>query len=103
MLWQRIARNTPLRLQQALIAHKLKNWPYVGKIGIREHNGENDKTQLHIFEYWTYLGAIEHEADLTEKLQENAEFKFDLDTYKLLLKAFNNPKTQVIQLTNLST
>lgn len=92
-----------LRLQQALIAHKLKNWPYAGKIGIREQNRENDKTQLHIFEYWTYLGAIENEADLAEKLQESTQFKFDLDTYKLLLKAFNNPKTQVIQLTNLST
>ncbi len=86
-----------LRLQQALIAHRLKNWPYAGKIGIREHSGENDKTQLHIFEYWTYLGVIENEAELAEKLQESSQLKFDLDTYKLLLKAFNNPKTQVIQ------
>ncbi|MES2501605.1 MAG: exonuclease domain-containing protein, partial [Pseudomonadota bacterium] len=91
-----------LRLQQALVAHRLKNWPYAGKIGIREHNGENDKTQLHIFEYWTYLGAIENEVDLSEKLQENAQFKFDLDTYKLLLKAFNSSKTQVIQFNNLA-
>ncbi len=89
-----------LRLQQALIAHRLKNWPYAGKIGIREHSSENDQTQLHIFEYWTYLGMVENEADLTEKLQENTAFKFDLDTYKLLLKAFNNPKTQVIQFAN---
>jgi DNA polymerase III subunit epsilon len=91
-----------LRLQQALVAHRLKNWPYAGKIGIREHNGENDKTQLHIFEYWTYLGVIENEAELAEKLQENAQLKFDLDTYKLLLKAFNSPKTQVIQFNNLA-
>lgn len=90
-----------LRLQQALIAHRLKNWPYAGKIGIREHSGENDKTQLHIFEYWTYLGAIETESELAEKLLENAQLKFDLDTYKLLLKAFNSPKTQVIQFNNL--
>ena len=91
-----------LRLQQALIAHRLKNWPYAGKIGIREHSGENDKTQLHIFEYWTYLGVIENEAELAEKLQENAQLKFDLDTYKLLLKAFNSPKTQVIQFNQLA-
>lgn len=90
-----------LRLQQALIAHRLKNWPYAGKIGIREHSGENDKTQLHIFEYWTYLGVIENEAELAEKLQESSQLKFDLDTYKLLLKAFNSPKTQVIQFANL--
>ena len=91
-----------LRLQQALIAHRLKNWPYAGKIGIREHSGENDKTQLHIFEYWTYLGVIENEAELAEKLQESSQLKFDLDTYKLLLKAFNSPKTQVIQFNHLA-
>ncbi len=91
-----------LRLQQALVAHRLKNWPYAGKIGIREHSGENDKTQLHIFEYWTYLGVIENEAELAEKLQESNQLKFDLDTYKLLLKAFNSPKTQVIQFNQLA-
>lgn len=88
-----------LRLQQALVAHKLKSWPYAGKIGIREQNAENDKIQLHVFEYWTYLGAIENDADLTEKLQQKVEFKFDLDTYKLLLKAFNHPQTHIVQLT----
>lgn len=88
-----------LRLQQALTAHKLKTWPYAGKIGIREQNAENDKIQLHIFEHWTYLGAIESESDLSEKLQEKTEFRFDLDTYKLLLKAFNHPKTQIVELT----
>ena len=87
-----------LRLQQALIPHKLKAWPYAGKIGIREHNSENDKTQLHVFEHWTYLGAIESDADLTEKLREKVNLKFDLDTYKLLLKAFSHPKTHVVQL-----
>ncbi|MES2547522.1 MAG: exonuclease domain-containing protein [Pseudomonadota bacterium] len=91
-----------LRLQQALSAHRLKNWPYAGKIGIREYSSDNDKTQLHIFEYWTYVGAIENEADLADKLQQNSRLKFDLDTYKLLLKAFNNPKTQVIELGNLA-
>ncbi len=87
-----------LRLQQALVAHKLKSWPYAGKIGICEQNAENDKIQLHVFEYWTYLGAIEHDADLSELLQQKVEFKFDLDTYKLLLKAFNQPKTHIVQL-----
>ena len=91
-----------LRLQQAIAAHRLKSWPYAGKIGIREQSCENDKTQLHIFDFWTYLGAIElsaseSEAELTEKLHENAQLKFDLDTYKLLLKALNKPKTHVIQ------
>ena len=87
-----------LRLQQALVAHKFKSWPYDGKIGIREQNNENDKTQLHVFEHWTYLGAAEQDADLSEFLQQKIEFKFDLDTYKLLLKAFAQAKTLILQL-----
>lgn len=91
-----------LRLQQALIPHKLKAWPYAGKIGIREQNTENAKTQLHVFEHWTYLGMVENDADLSDKLAEKsaekATFKFDLDTYKILLKAFNQPKTHIVPL-----
>lgn len=87
-----------LRLQMALSAQKLKNWPYVGKIAIKEKNNENDKTQMHIFEYWTYLCVAENEPELAAILESSSTLKFDLDTYKLLLKAFNNPKTEIISL-----
>lgn len=87
-----------LRLQQALMANKLKTWPFAGKIGIREHNRFNDKTQIHVFEYWTYLGAVESEIDLHEIASQKTIFKFDLDTYKLLLKALSDPKTHLLQL-----
>ncbi len=89
-----------LRLQQALIAQKLKNWPFSGKIGLREHNAENGKTQIHVFEYWCYFGVTENEQDFSELLTQKTDFKFDLDTYKILLKAINNPETEII---NIST
>ncbi|HYN55237.1 MAG TPA: exonuclease domain-containing protein [Methylotenera sp.] len=89
-----------LRLQQALISQKLKTWPFAGKIGLREHNNENNITQIHIFEYWCYLGATENTQDLSEILTQKTDFKFDLNTYKILLKAFSNPKTEIISLPN---
>jgi DNA polymerase-3 subunit epsilon len=85
-----------LRLQQALVAQKLKTWPFAGKIGIREHNNENNKTQIHVFEYWSYLGVAESAEDFTEMSAQKTDFKFDLDTYKILLKAFSNSKTEVV-------
>ena len=95
-------RETPemhyLRLQTALMPHKLKNWPFAGKIGIHEQNNENDKTQIHIFEHWTYLGAAENDIELAEMALLKSDFKFDLDTYKLLIKAFNSTKTHIIKL-----
>ncbi len=85
-----------LRLQQALVAQKLRTWPFSGKVGLREHNVENGKTQIHIFEYWCYLGVTEDAQDFSEMLTQRTDFKFDLDTYKILLKAFSNPKTEII-------
>lgn len=87
-----------LRVQQALIAHRIKIWPYPGKVVIKEHNGENDQTQLHVFEHWTYLGAAESDEALTSLCERVTELKFDHDMYKLLLKAINNRKTQLISL-----
>lgn len=98
-----MGRETPelhyLRLQQALMAHRLKTWPFAGKIAIKESNQENDKTQLHVFEHWTYLGVAEDEQALAELAQSRSLLKFDHDTYKLLLKALHQPKTQILQLT----
>ena len=90
--------NHYLRLVQALSAHRLKAWPYAGKIGIREQNNENDQIQIHVFEYWTYLGIVENDHDLAEIMQAKHVFNFDLDTYRLLRKVLNNPKTEVLNL-----
>jgi len=85
-----------LRVQQALISHKLKAWPYAGKIGVREHNQESDQTQIHVFGDWCYLGVAETEADLETALNTERTLKFDLDTYKLLLKTFDANKVELI-------
>lgn len=90
-----------LRVQQALVAHKLKTWPFPGKMVISEHSLENDLTQLHVFEHWTYLGVAKDEHELAELANANHVLKFDLDTYKLLIKALNQPKTKVMPLATL--
>ena len=87
-----------IRLSQALMAHRLKPWPYAGKIGIREQSHENDQIQMHVFEHWTYLGMVENDNDLTEITQAKHEYKFEMDTYKLLLRVLSNIKTSVINL-----
>jgi DNA polymerase-3 subunit epsilon len=87
-----------LRVQQALVSHKLKAWPYAGKIGVREHNQETNQTQIHIFGDWCYLGVAETEADLEGLLITTSTPKFDLDTYKLLFKTFAANKAEIVQL-----
>lgn len=84
-----------LRLQQALMAHKLSLWPYPGKIGIEEYNHENDLRQIHVFEHWVYLGAADSDESLQTLRAQTKTLQFDLEMYKWLLKILAQKKTRV--------
>ena len=85
-----------LRLKNALIAYKLKAWPYTGKVGIKEVNSDTKKTEVHLFEHWCYLETVNDDLDLEESINTKYELKFDLDIYKLISKSLF--KNDVIQL-----
>jgi DNA polymerase III subunit epsilon len=87
-----------LKLQQALIKHRLKAWPYKSKVGVREHNPYTNQTDIHLFDQWCHLGTVNNEADLEELMQIKSIFAFDLDSYKLLLKTLKNPSIDFINL-----
>ena len=78
-----------LRLKQALIPLRLKSWPYAGMIYIREFNEDTDRTQLHVFENWCYLGTAQDEAELEEIVQADTSPAFDPDVYNLLQKSLD--------------
>ena len=75
-----------LRLQMALSQQKLRVWPYAGKIGLREYDAQNDRTDIHIFEQWCHLATVHDESELSDALGSRSTLAFDLDTYRLLLK-----------------
>lgn len=79
-----------LRLRNVLVGYKLKAWPYQGKVAIKEQNHETNKTDMHIFEHWCYLDTVSEEVDLAESVQTKYDLLFDLDIYKLIVKAFSN-------------
>jgi len=83
-----------LRVQQALAGHKLKTWPFPGKIGIKEHSLENDIQQIQVFEHWVYLGVANNDDELAVLCAQSTLLKFDLDSYKLLIKKLNQPNIQ---------
>ena len=76
-----------LRLRQALTGHKIKTWPYEGRIGIKELNTDTNNTEVHIFEHWCHLETVNNEVDLVEATTTNYEKKFDLDFYRLIQKS----------------
>jgi DNA polymerase-3 subunit epsilon len=78
-----VGKETPAmhnaRLIEALSELKLQSWPFRGRIGIRESNG--DQSVLHVLDHWCYLGTVSNDEELAELDQRPA---FDLDTYKIL-------------------
>jgi len=76
------------RLAGALAALRLKRWPYPGRIALREHDAERDRTEFHVFESWCHLGSAKTEPDLHELSNARIEPRFDLDTYRILVKQF---------------
>lgn len=90
-----------IRLQQALTAHRLRSWPFQGKIAIHEYQPSNQKTELHVFEHWIYLGSVSEESELFELNNTRAKLAFDLDTYKILIKELSRPNVKVLDLSYL--
>jgi len=76
-----------LRLQMALISHKLQVWPFAGKVGLREHNTRSGRTDIHLFHQWCHLATVHSDEELQEALQTSGNaLAFDLDTYRLATK-----------------
>ena len=79
-----------LRLMQALHALRLAPWPYQGAIGLRERSGE--KSEVHLFERWCFLGTAKSEPEIHEKLEARHGLVFDLDIYKILRRELAKPR-----------
>ena len=88
-----------LKLKFSLASHKLKAWPFTGKVGIKELNLKTNKTELHVFEQWCYLETIDSDVDLAVSIQTKYRLQFDLDIYRLIGKALSNSR-HIIQFDN---
>jgi DNA polymerase-3 subunit epsilon len=75
-----------LRLRAALAPYALKPWPYPGTIAIREANITRERTDIHLFRDWCWLGTAHDDAALDEMAQHPPRIAFDLDVYRVLVK-----------------
>lgn len=75
-----------LRVQLALSAYRLQDWPFAGRIGLREHDPHTGRTDIHVFDHWCHLATVHDEAELHDTRLARAALAFDLDTYQLLHK-----------------
>lgn len=81
------------RLRRALAPYALKAWPYPGMIAVREANLARDRSDVHLFRHWCWLGTAHDEGALDEMVQRPPRAAFDLDIYRVLVRRL--PKAAV--------
>jgi DNA polymerase-3 subunit epsilon len=68
----------------SLAQHKLRRWPFGGRIGIRERDWRGME-ETHVFDRWCYLGTVRSTEEL-DGLSRTTEAAFDLDSYRILCR-----------------
>jgi DNA polymerase-3 subunit epsilon len=74
------------RLAIALSEHRLRSWPFPGKISFREYDAARERTDIHIFAHWCHVATVHDESELEDALEARRALAFDLDTYRMLLR-----------------
>ncbi|MGC8120811.1 exonuclease domain-containing protein [Marinobacter sp. VGCF2001] len=80
-----------LRMQIAFHSLRLKTWPWPGPVALIEDNPETERSEWLIIWNWIHIDTLndhQHtEADLEQYQPRSGAVTFDLDSYKLLVKA----------------
>jgi DNA polymerase III subunit epsilon len=74
------------RFRQALAPYALQRWPYDGIISVRETSLAGERSDVHLFRDWCWLGTVVDEGSLHALLEAPPRSAFDLDIYRILCK-----------------
>lgn len=78
-----------LRTQIAFHTLRLKTWPWKGPIGVIERNPKRERTDILVIYNWMHVATLHDEADITDISLRGQSVTFDLDSYKLVVKALH--------------
>ncbi len=93
-------RQHSARLAAALAPLRLRQWPFSGRIAVKETDHASRRSEAHLFDRWSYVGSSDSRLELNSTLEAQHEPGFDADTYRLLQKLFKAPprNVQIIEL-----
>jgi DNA polymerase-3 subunit epsilon len=83
-----IGEETPeqhnLRVATALAPWRLAEWPWSGRVMVRERHADGRLEEAHVFDRWCHIGTARSAEELEELATTRAEITFDPDVYALL-------------------
>jgi DNA polymerase-3 subunit epsilon len=84
------------RFQQALAPYAMKPWPYDGMVFVRESNLTGERTDVHLFHDWCWLGSADDASSLDALIDAPPRAAFDLDIYRILCQRLPRLRVQPI-------
>ncbi len=78
-----------LRMQIGFHSLRLKTWPWPGPVGVREQNRNGGRTDILIIYNWMHVATVHSEDELQDLSLNGQAITFDLDSYKLVVKALS--------------
>ncbi|WP_148864146.1 exonuclease domain-containing protein [Marinobacter fonticola] len=78
-----------LRTQIGFHALRLKTWPWAGPVGVVEHNPRRERTDILVIYNWMHITTLHDESDMSDLSLRGQSVTFDLDSYKLVIKALH--------------
>ena len=94
-----IGEETPqmhnLRLATVLAAWRVAEWPFAGRIFVRERHPDGRFEEAHVFDRWCHVGTARNEEELAGLLESRIEIDFDPDIYKILHSHLSKRRSSV--------
>ena len=78
-----------LRVQIAFHSLRLKTWPWAGPVGVVERNTNTGRTDILIIYNWMHVATLHSEDELHDLSLQGTAVTFDMDSYKLVVKALS--------------
>jgi len=90
------AQSHAARLREALSPLAFRRWPYPGAVSVCERDLLGERSDVHVFRDWCWLGTARDDTELTVLIEAPPRASFDLDIYRLLAKSL--PRLKVTPL-----
>jgi DNA polymerase-3 subunit epsilon len=84
------------RFRQALAPYAMTQWPYDGMVLVRESNLTGERTDVHLFRDWCWLGSADDASSLDALIDAPPRAAFDLDIYRILRQQLPRLRVQPI-------
>jgi len=73
-----------LRLATALAPWRVADWPWRGRVAIRERHPDGTLEEAHVFDRWWHIGTARDEDELAALAETRTTIEFDPDIYKIV-------------------